>query len=233
MVRIAAIVAGGEPVLDQADPAFVDAHFSARDAGLGKADETRLPRSPRLQDEGASVHAFQPVPVLAEPGMAILGHLGLEAKSGAAVRPDFEKLARPGSLLRRLLPEQRERQLVARIEQGDGLLALAGAVDNATHFLGVARTLLGDRLAPDLGLGESAIAIEPGSGEPAQIGRDIGGDVLRESPPVSQAARMRVAVGGQERNAGHGLIRARLAPSNLHRSGMIGQCAPGRAGARC
>ena len=157
----------------------------------------------------------------------ILGHLGLEAESGAAVGPDFEKLARPGSLLRRLLPEQRECQLVASVQQGDGLLALAGAVGNATHFLGIARTLLGDRLAPDLGLGEGPVAIEPGSGKPAQIGRDIGGDVLRESPPVSQAARMRVAVGGQERNAGHGLIRARLAPSNLHRSGMIGQCAPG------
>jgi len=105
--------------------------------------------------------------------MAILGHLGLEAESGAAVGPDFEKLARPGALLRRLLPEQRECKLVARVEQGDGLLALAGAVGNATHFVGVARTLLGDRLAPDTGLGEGPIAIEPGSGEAAQIGRDI------------------------------------------------------------
>ena len=70
------------------------------------------------------MHAFEPIPVLAEPGVAIVGRLGRDAEGGAAVGPDFEKLARPGFLLRRLLPEQGERQLVARIEEGDGLLAL-------------------------------------------------------------------------------------------------------------
>jgi hypothetical protein len=44
--------------------------------------------------------------------MAILGHPGLRPK---VVQPSgpISKLARPGSLLRRLLPEQRERQLSA------------------------------------------------------------------------------------------------------------------------
>ena len=93
-VGIAAIVARGEPVLDQPDPAFVDAHLSTGDAGLGEADETRLSLPPRLQDEGAPMHAFEPIPVLAEPGVAIVGRLGREAEGGAAVGPDFEQLAR-------------------------------------------------------------------------------------------------------------------------------------------
>jgi hypothetical protein len=46
LVRIAAIIARGEAVFDQADAAFVDAHFSARDSGLGEAHEARLRIAP-------------------------------------------------------------------------------------------------------------------------------------------------------------------------------------------
>src|SRR5438093_547435 len=46
LVRIAAIVTRGETVFDQGDPAFVYAHFSAGDAGLGEAHEARLRVAP-------------------------------------------------------------------------------------------------------------------------------------------------------------------------------------------
>src|SRR6516164_10820495 len=73
LIGIAAVVARGETVFDQADPAFVDAHLAARDPGLGEADETRRSLSPRAQHKGAAVHAFEPIPVLPEPGVAIGG----------------------------------------------------------------------------------------------------------------------------------------------------------------
>src|SRR5499427_5736470 len=116
LVGIAAVVARGETIFDQADPALVDPHFAAGDPGLGETDETRRFLSPGAQHEGASMHAFEPVPVLPEPGVAIGGRLGQEAERGAAVEAEFEQLFRPRLLLR-LLAEQREGELVARIEQ--------------------------------------------------------------------------------------------------------------------
>ena len=89
LIGIAPVVARGETVFDQADPAFVDAHFSAGDPGLGEADEARRSLSPRAQHKGAAMHAFEPVPVLPEPGVAIGGRLGQEAERGAAVEAEL------------------------------------------------------------------------------------------------------------------------------------------------
>ena len=66
-----------------------------------------------------------------------------------------------------------------------------------------------DRVAPRLGLGERRIPPEARGGETAQIGRDIVGDFARKSPAVREAAGMRIAVGRQQWNAGHGVTRAR------------------------
>ena len=73
LVGVAPVVARGEAVLDEADAAFVDAHLAAGDARLGQADEARLGFALDAQHEGAAVHAFEPVPVLAEPGVAVGG----------------------------------------------------------------------------------------------------------------------------------------------------------------
>src|SRR6266851_10240153 len=100
---MAAVVARGEPVLDQADAAFVDAHLAAGDPRLGERDEARLVLASRAQHEGAAVHALEPVPVLAEPGVAIGGRLRQQAERGAAVGSD--QLSLPGALLGRFLAE--------------------------------------------------------------------------------------------------------------------------------
>src|SRR6266511_1113611 len=55
LIWVAAVVGRGETVFDEADPAFVDAHFPASDPGLGEADEARLRRSARAQDESAAM----------------------------------------------------------------------------------------------------------------------------------------------------------------------------------
>src|SRR5262245_52508513 len=138
------------------------------------------------------MHAFEPVPVLPEPGVAIGGRLGQEAERGAAVEAEFEQLFRPRLLLR-LLAEQREGELVARIEQRNGVFARAGALGNSPHLLGIGGIMLGDRLAPPRGLGKGRVAIEARGGEAAQIRRDIVGDFLRKSPAMGETACMRVA----------------------------------------
>src|SRR5215831_13493194 len=202
LIGIAAVVARGETVFDHADPAFVDPHFSAGDPSLGEADETRLPLSPRAQHEGAAMHAFEPVPVLPEPGVAIGGRLGQEAERGAAVEAEFEQLSLRRALLC-LLAEQREGELVARIEQRDGVFALPAAVGNSPHLLGIGAIVRGDRLAPSAGLNEGFVPIKARGGEAAQIRRDIVGDFLRKPPAMGETARVRVALGCQQRDGGH------------------------------
>src|SRR5262249_57556835 len=83
LIGVAAVVARGETVFDQADAAFVDPHFPAGDPGFGEADETRRSLSPRAQHKGAAIHAFYPAPVLPEPGVAIGGRPGQGARRGA------------------------------------------------------------------------------------------------------------------------------------------------------
>ena len=127
-IGIAAVVARGQAVLDEADPAFVHAHLAAGDPGLGEADEARLVLAPGVQHEGAPVHALEPVPVLAEPGVAIGGDLAAAGRTWCSRRP------RPHTscfaLSRRLLAEQGECELIACIEQRDRHFALAGAFGN-------------------------------------------------------------------------------------------------------
>jgi len=53
--------------------------------------------------------------------VAIGGGLGQKAERGAAVQAEFEQFFLP---LLRLLAEQREGELVARIEQRNGVFAL-------------------------------------------------------------------------------------------------------------
>src|SRR6266478_10034328 len=99
------------------------------------------------------MHAFEPIPVLAEWLASIGGHLRQQAERGAAVGRDLDELC--GWLPSRLLPEQREGELVARIEKRDVILALARSVGNAPHLLGIGAVMPRDRLAPARRLGES------------------------------------------------------------------------------
>src|SRR5262249_12955253 len=156
--------------------------------------------SPGTQHEGAHMPAFEPVPVLPEPSVAIGGCFGQEAEGGAAVEVEFKQLFLP---LLRLLAEQREGELVARIEQRNGVFALPAAVGNSPHFLGIRGTVRGDRLAPPRSLGKGLVPLKARGGEAAQIRRHIVGDLARESPAMGEPARMRVALGRQMRNAGH------------------------------
>ena len=188
-IGIAAVMARGQAVLDQADPAFVDAHLAAGDPGLGEADEARLVLAPGAQHEGAPMHAFEPVPVLAEPGVAIGGYLRLEAEGGAAVGADLQQLSR-GTWLRRLLSEQGESELIARIEQRDGRFALAAAFGNSAHLLGIGRG--SGRRSPRATVAASAkacVAAEARGREPAQIGLDIVGDFPRQTAGHARARR--------------------------------------------
>src|SRR5262249_18169211 len=109
----------------------------------------------------------------------------------------------------RLLAEQREGEFVACIEQRDGVFALPGPLGDPPHLLGIGAVLHRDRLAPARGLNEGRVPIKSRGGEAAQIGRDIVGDFWREAPAMGEPARVRVAVGGQERNADHGLTPCR------------------------
>ncbi len=74
-VGIAAVVARRQSILDETYAAFVHAHLSAGDPGFGEADEAWLLLALDAQHKGAAMHAFEPVPVLAEPGMTIRGDL--------------------------------------------------------------------------------------------------------------------------------------------------------------
>ncbi len=200
-VGIAAVVARCEPVLDQGDATLVHAHLAARDAGLGQADEARTVAAPSFQHQGSPVHALEPIPVLAEPGMAIGGRLGCEAECGAAVGPYRQQ---PALLpLGRFLSEQGEGELIARIEKRNDHVVLAGAFGNSPHFLGIGDALGGDRVAPARGLGQGLVAAQSGERETAKVGVDVAGDLLREPPSVGEPARVRVAFDGQQWNAGH------------------------------
>src|SRR5258706_13625740 len=117
------------------------------------------------------MHAFEPIPVLAEPRAAIGGHLRQQAERGAAVGRDLDELC--GSLPSRLLPEQREGELVARIEKRDVILALARSVGNAPHLLGIGAVMPRDRLVPPRRLAESRPPMEAGGGEPPRISSGI------------------------------------------------------------
>jgi uncharacterized protein YjbI with pentapeptide repeats len=192
--------------------------------------------SSRPQHEGASVHALEPIPVLAEPGVAVGGGVGQKPEGGAAVGANLGERTFDRALRRRLprgllglLAEQREGQLVARVQQRDGRFALARSVGDAPHLLVVGGVLRGDRVPPSLGFDEGLIATEARGREPAQICRDIVGDFSREAPAVREAAGMRVAVGGQECNAGHGSGSASIGADNLHRLARLGQSTGGTA----
>ena len=110
------------------------------------------------------MHACEPIPVLAEPGVAVGRRLRQQGERGAAIGTDERRRSR-GS--QRLLAEQREGEFVARIEQRDGILALAGALGNSPHLFGIGAVVHRNRLAPPRRLGESLIAIEPRGGETA------------------------------------------------------------------
>src|SRR5207247_9433877 len=122
-VTIAAVMARGQTILDQADTAFVHAHLAAGDAGLGEADEARFALAAHAQDERAAMHPCEPIPILAGPAVAIGGGIGREPERGAAVGSEREQLA-----LARFLPKQGERQLVARIDERNARFALAAAI---------------------------------------------------------------------------------------------------------
>jgi hypothetical protein len=77
--------------------------------------------------------------------VAIGGGFGQEAERGAAIRCD-QLCSRGGSP--RLFAEQRESELVARIEKRDGVFALSRSFRNPLHFFGVGAVLRGDSLAP-------------------------------------------------------------------------------------
>ena len=104
------------------------------------------------------MHPFEPVPILAEPGVAIGRRLRQQTERGAPVGYHFGELR--GELRPRLLAEQREGELVACIQKRNAVLAFAGSVGNPSHLLGVDTIVRGDRLAPPRGLGESRVAIE-------------------------------------------------------------------------
>jgi uncharacterized protein YjbI with pentapeptide repeats len=168
--------------------------------------------------------------------VAVGGRVGQQPESGAAVGADVEQRAFDRALRRRLrrhllrlLAEQGEGQLVARIQQRDGGFALARALGDAPHLLAVGGVLRGDRAAPPLGLDEGGLATEARGGEPGEVGRDIVGDFSRESPAVREPAGMGVALGGQDCNAGHGSRSAQVGASNLHRAAMVGQSTGGTA----
>src|SRR5262249_57010189 len=105
------------------------------------------------------MHACEPVPVLAEPGVVVGGHLRQQAEGGAAVGRDLRQLC--DALRPRLLPKERESQLVTSIEKRDALLALARTIRNPSHLLGVATVMRGDRLAPSRRLGECRVLANP------------------------------------------------------------------------
>src|SRR5262249_60108827 len=83
---------------------------------------------------GAAVPAFEPVPVLAEPGVAVSRRLRSEAERRAAVGPGRKQLTLDPLAARSLLAEQREGELIARIEQRNRVLALARAIRNSPPF---------------------------------------------------------------------------------------------------
>jgi hypothetical protein len=145
------------------------------------------------------MHALEPVPVLAEPGMAIRGGLGQQAERGAAVGSDSDQL-----LPHRLFAEQGEGELIAGIEKRNGRLGLASAVGNSPHFFGVVGSKAGDGLAPPVGLDIRIVALKARGREAAEISLDVLSYFLGEPAAVREAAGMRVARGRQERYCGHG-----------------------------
>src|SRR6516225_3013708 len=101
------------------------------------------------------MHASKPIPVLPEPAVTVGGGLGQQAERGAAVRP--RRPHRQQFAPARLLAEQGEGQLVARIEQRNACFAVPAAVAYAPHFFGIGGTLCGDRQVPSLWLQESLV----------------------------------------------------------------------------
>ncbi len=89
------------------------------------------------QHQALAVHTFEPVPVLAEPGVPIGGDFRQKPEGRAAVGADGEQfLAGLG-----ILAEEREGKLVARIEDGDLGFAPPGALGDAGHLRAVVRVL--------------------------------------------------------------------------------------------
>src|SRR6516162_3726347 len=117
--RVTAVIAGSKTVLNEPDAAFVDVHLAAGDAGLGEADEARLSLALSAHHEGAAVDACKPVPVLAEPGMAIRGGGGRQTERGATVGRGGKHF-----LAHRLFAEEREGELIPGIEKRNRHLAL-------------------------------------------------------------------------------------------------------------
>ena len=130
--------------------------------------------------------------------MAVGGGLGQHAEGGAAVRPGGEQPAAA-----RLLPEQGEGKLIARIEQRDAGFAFAAALGDAAHFVGIGGTFRRDRLEPLLRLGKGLVADKPRRRETGQIGLEIIRDFPRKAAAVRQSAGIGIAFNSQQRNGGH------------------------------
>src|SRR3984893_14220107 len=184
------VSARSEPVLDEADAAFVDAHLAAGDPGFRETDEARLVRAFHLQHETARVQSLEPIAVLAQPGVSVRTDLRQQAEGRAAVgRSQLPPVRR----MHGFFAEQRKGKLIAGIEKRNALLALPGALRNPAHLLGIGRIGGCNGAKPTLGLHKSAGAIEAGRCKSAQIGLDVVGDLACEAVPMGKAAFMRAA----------------------------------------
>ena len=133
------------------------------------------------------MHAFEPIPILAKPGVAIRGHVRQQAEGRAAVG-----FAGGGLLASGILAEDHESDLVACVQERNRSLRLPGSGGDTAHFLGVFRVLRLHRLLPSQRFVEGLIDRQARGAETLQVGIQVVGYVGGKGATMHHAPLERI-----------------------------------------
>ncbi len=131
--------------------------------------------------------------------------LGQNAERGAAVGVVCE-----GGIVvcLRLVAEQAERDLVARVEHCDIAERQLRTVGDPSHLLGVVRILLAHDGDPSFTLSARSLRIEAAGREAGEVGVDVLRDLHAQRATVGQAAFIGIAAEFEYGKIGHGGLRS-------------------------